>query len=229
MQPVEVPTLEESVPKSWIFDIHQDTEQEKDLNLMNHNACTLDISSDDESRAAVKNDRGKENIPPTDGFVYSATVPSWRADMMTDEPRTPLLALNEKEYYAQDIDASNILVPVENVTGELNKKVAIPSQSMAACTPPYPTPNTKIEAAPGWDDFLEQIEQSKKDVKDMNEYLASTQEMSSHQPEIEIWESESAKGENDNIVQELSRSTTPIHNMNPGSNVPAIVDDACLA
>lgn len=230
VQPVEVPTLEESIPKSWIFDIHEDTKQGENLNLMNHGACTLDISSDDESRAAAKDDRGKENIPPTNGLAYSsATVTSMRADIMTDEPRIPLVALDETEFYAQGSDASsNIVVPAENEIGELNKKVAIASQSMAACTPTQPWPNAKLETAPGWDDFLEQMEQSKKDMKDMNEYLASTQETSSHQPEIEIWESESAKGDHDITVQDLSRSTTPIHSVQPECNALEIVDDACL-
>jgi hypothetical protein len=50
---------------SWIFDIHEDTPEELESNMMEHSICTLDISSDEESSAKMK-DKGKENIPPHD-------------------------------------------------------------------------------------------------------------------------------------------------------------------
>jgi len=60
-----VPTLEKSIPKTWIFDIREDTEGEEASNLMYHYTLILDI----ESRAAAKDDRGKENVPPVDGLA----------------------------------------------------------------------------------------------------------------------------------------------------------------
>jgi hypothetical protein len=54
-------------PKSWFFDIHEDTPDQEASNLLQHSASVLDISSDDDcSTAAAKMamERGKENIPP---------------------------------------------------------------------------------------------------------------------------------------------------------------------
>ena len=225
-QPVEVPTLEESTPKSWMFDIYEDTKQEEAGNLMNHYTCTLDISSDDESRAAAKDDRGKENIPPVDGLAYSsATVAFTRADMMTDEPRTPLGALNAMDFYAEGCDASSyIVIPAEKDVDGSNEKVATAVESQeASLTPPQST-EAKVETAPGWEEFLEQVEQSREDMKDVNECLAVMQQPS-NQPNIEIWESESAKGDNDTTSQDFSRSTTPIRSLEPEITIPDFADD----
>ncbi|OCK86719.1 uncharacterized protein K441DRAFT_683126 [Cenococcum geophilum 1.58] len=72
-----VPTLEETMPKSWFFDIHEDTPEQEATNLMEHSACTLDISSDDDCEKKRRNEemeRGKENIPPPDFFIAPATA-----------------------------------------------------------------------------------------------------------------------------------------------------------
>ncbi|SLM34635.1 hypothetical protein LPUS_03494 [Lasallia pustulata] len=71
--PVEAFTLEDSNPKGWMFEIHEDTAEEEMGNLMEHSTCTLSIS-DDERRQAAKDDRGKENIPPLD-FPSSMSRP----------------------------------------------------------------------------------------------------------------------------------------------------------
>lgn len=63
----------ESVPKGWIFDIHEDTADQEAANLMEHSACTLDIS-DDESVSLKHEDKGKENIPPSDCPQQPQTV-----------------------------------------------------------------------------------------------------------------------------------------------------------
>jgi len=57
---------EPEVKDSWFFDIHEDTAEELATNLMEHSTCTLDISSDEESAARLKDERGKENVPPLD-------------------------------------------------------------------------------------------------------------------------------------------------------------------
>lgn len=65
------------MPKSWFFDIHEDTPEQEATNLMEHSACTLDISSDDDCETKRMNEemeRGKENIPPPDFFIAPATA-----------------------------------------------------------------------------------------------------------------------------------------------------------
>ncbi|QSZ33996.1 hypothetical protein DSL72_005576 [Monilinia vaccinii-corymbosi] len=58
---------------SWFFQIHEDTEEELATNLMEHSTCTLDISSDEESLTRLRDDRGKENVPPLDDISQTRT------------------------------------------------------------------------------------------------------------------------------------------------------------
>ncbi|KAH7323858.1 hypothetical protein BKA65DRAFT_76054 [Rhexocercosporidium sp. MPI-PUGE-AT-0058] len=70
-----IPVLHQDVAKdSWFFEIHEDTEEELATNLMEHGACTLDISSDEESAARERDARGKENVPPMDDVSQTRTV-----------------------------------------------------------------------------------------------------------------------------------------------------------
>ncbi|RAL61712.1 hypothetical protein DID88_002780 [Monilinia fructigena] len=58
---------------SWFFQIHEDTEEELATNLMEHSTCTLDISSDEESLTRLRDERGKENVPPPDDISQTRT------------------------------------------------------------------------------------------------------------------------------------------------------------
>lgn len=71
----EVPaSLHTSESKSsWFFQIHEDTEEELATNLMEHSTCTLDISSDEESLTRMRDERGKENVPPLDDISQTRT------------------------------------------------------------------------------------------------------------------------------------------------------------
>lgn len=111
-QPKVVATLLDSKPKRWSFKIHEDTEDQEKTILMEHSTSTLDISGD-ESRAARKDDRGKENIPPVADLNAPVRSTS-RNDMMSDDTRAPLADLNAKDYYAQGCDESSFFtVPAE--------------------------------------------------------------------------------------------------------------------
>lgn len=66
---------------SWFFDIHEDTEEELATNLMEHGACTLDISSDEENAARERDLRGKENVPPVDDVSQTRTALSGSSSM----------------------------------------------------------------------------------------------------------------------------------------------------
>lgn len=60
-------SISKAAPKSWFFEIHEDTPDQEASNLLQHSASVLDISSDDDavtSRAKDAMERGKENIPP---------------------------------------------------------------------------------------------------------------------------------------------------------------------
>lgn len=65
---------------SWFFDIHEDTEEELATNLMEHGACTLDISSDEETSRRERDNRGKENVPPPDDVSQTRSPLSGSSD-----------------------------------------------------------------------------------------------------------------------------------------------------
>ncbi|KAF2743498.1 hypothetical protein M011DRAFT_461546 [Sporormia fimetaria CBS 119925] len=132
--PSHASTLEDSMPKSWFFDIHEDTPEQEAANLMEHSASILDISSDDDSDTKWRNgelERGKENIPPPDyvPLLTASRAPASDAldteehvaqpkhvklprlrniaqDAM-DEDRRPLGDLPASEFYGEGLDANS--------------------------------------------------------------------------------------------------------------------------
>ncbi|KAL9615127.1 MAG: hypothetical protein Q9167_000445 [Letrouitia subvulpina] len=166
---IDVPLLEECMPKNWMFKIYEESEIDQAANVMNFTTNHLDISDDEGSRAA-KNDRGKENVPPSD-VVYSAAPaasaqPESRKDMMTEEVRSPLGDLNPKDFYAADCDETSvIIVPSEDIIEpravDITEKFELPMSTPVNFE--FGSINAKLA----------------EDAK----------------PEIDIWESESAKDE----------------------------------
>ncbi|KAF3009680.1 hypothetical protein E8E13_008389 [Curvularia kusanoi] len=80
--PQPTSALEDSMPKSWFFEIHEDTPEQEAANMMQHSASVLDISSELDAATKARNDdalRGKENIPPP-GFKTSQPQQSATVD-----------------------------------------------------------------------------------------------------------------------------------------------------
>lgn len=122
-----VSTLEDSMPNSWFFEIHEDTPEQEAANLMEHSASVLDISSDDDVATKQRNDemeRGKENIPPPDFLLSQPRALSATGDQQVEEPvkrprlrefiqdamdedRRPLGDLPPSDYYGEGCDASS--------------------------------------------------------------------------------------------------------------------------
>lgn len=227
VQHVHVPTLQEAVPKNWMFEIHEDTIDEELGNLMNFGTQTLDIS-DDESRLAAKDDRGKENIPPADFRSMSnmqtvgATRPISRKDMMTDEPRTPLGDLVTSEFYAEGCDASSyIIVPAEksDLSNEKSSDALgakdIDTDALLAEPPTSETPQND------WTNLLAMVNASAK----ANTSDAPAQHEEAPAP-IEIWESESAKGEDDVVVE--GKMMSPLEDDTTSNDATGAVDAASV-
>ncbi|MCJ1316057.1 hypothetical protein MMC15_001377 [Xylographa vitiligo] len=227
VQAITVPTLEESVPNGWMFDIHEDTPEEETGNVMSFSFQTVDIS-DDESRRASNHDRGKENIPPTDYLssvvatqqVTTAGSASRQA-MMTDEPRTPLGDLDAADFYADGCDASSyIIVPAEKSDDKIEKPNEYPvekSLSVAA------TGNVRIVCSQdSWKDLLVQVDVTQKAnvVAPVVDPVVSLEECSA---DIEIWESESAKGDDEVTPQHTFQ--TPLGNTLGGGLDGESLDD----
>ena len=121
------------MPKSWFFEIHEDTPEQEAANLMEHSASVLDISSDDDFETKSRNEeRGKENIPPPDFLPPQSTarahvstdametgdipvetehvkLPRLRkiAQDAMDEDRLPLSDLPAAEFYGEGLDATS--------------------------------------------------------------------------------------------------------------------------
>lgn len=227
VQQVHVPTLEEAVPKTWMFEIHEDTVDEELGNLMYFGTQTLDIS-DDESRLAAKDDRGKENIPPADFpsmtnvQTVGTTRPVSRKDMMTDEPRTPLGDLVASEFYAEGCDASSyIIVPAEK-SGLCNEKTydALGAKDIDTISV-LPKAPTSENSQNDWNNLLAMVNAS----TEVNNPDAVAQQEEAPAP-IEIWESESAKGEDDVVVDGTMMS--PLEDGIIGNDVTGAVDAASI-
>ncbi|KAK7544881.1 uncharacterized protein J3D65DRAFT_611083 [Phyllosticta citribraziliensis] len=126
---VQVPTLEESMPKSWFFEIHEDTPEQEATNLMEHSTNILDISSNDDSDTKSRNEtreKGKENIPPPDYCLTSSRSASdgeAAADESVksklrrkleenamDEDRSPLSDLPASDYFGEGLDANSHVI-----------------------------------------------------------------------------------------------------------------------
>lgn len=111
---LEASTLDEKIPRSWLFDIHEDTPEEELGNLVQFSTQTLDIS-DDEGKAQDHDHRGKENVPPSEvlasGNNHVALIS--RKDLMTEETRAPLSELNSLDFFVEEHDRNSSPLPEE--------------------------------------------------------------------------------------------------------------------
>ena len=114
--------FQESTPKGWLFNIHEDTPEEELGNLVEFSTQILDIS-DDESKVNDQDQRGKENIPPSDvsldghsphnSVTTTTSIPTVgvsRRDAMTDDVRAPLGELDASSFYAVGCDATSVIM-----------------------------------------------------------------------------------------------------------------------
>jgi len=94
---------------------------------MEHSTCTLDISSDEESAARLKDSRGKENVPPPDDVSQTRTF-AGQAQSMTETKarmknmrrrqeedaievdRCPLGEMPAEDFYAEGCDAEAVFL-----------------------------------------------------------------------------------------------------------------------
>lgn len=140
--PKPAPSVEESMPSSWFFAIHEDTAEEEAENLMEHSTLTLDLSSDDEAATKVNEDRGKENVAPADyDAVVSSSPRSSRrslksaADMEIDEAaRAPLGSLDTTEFIPDGLTKDSIII-INELPETCTLEAPIEKQELL-CNPP---------------------------------------------------------------------------------------------
>jgi hypothetical protein len=185
------------MPKSWFFEIHEDTPEQEAANLMEHSASVLDISSDDDAETKAKNDellRGKENIPPPDFSLLQPRTASANdvddgeeteieepvkrprlrkitQDAM-DEDRRPLGDLPPSEFYGDGCTASSYVtvdVGIERPS-RLSKEVNVESTSENV----DPVKKATVEPVPTPAIEEETVVTSSKDVSEPESQLPTT-------------------------------------------------------
>lgn len=184
-----------NVKSSWEFDIHEDTPEQEMTNLLQHSTCRLDISSDEECQRRASREkaegRGKENVPPADDVsqtsVRRATTMS-EGGMEYEKPRTALGDLNVEDFYAEGCDPTSVFIVPEDeddgtvVDGEQPEK----PQGESA------TSGSNLEETRATVDEVAEPEESDEPVK-----LATLQPVEGTGESFDLWESSSAKEEED--------------------------------
>ena len=198
------PQKKKASKKAWDFDIYEDAAGEEDANIMEHQACTLDISDDESRTSPSKGDRdNKENVPPAD-YNSATNAPIARRDMMIDEIRSPLGDLDAKDFYAEGCDANSVIIIPPEDPEHSNENVKFHSEDPST---PTPLDKSASQGQQGWETILAQMSATKREdvVSEEVEGILSAKEPA----EIKIWESESAKGDEETAEAEVQQETLP--------------------
>ena len=206
----------DSKPKSWFFDIFEEPEhaQHDRINdwTMSQSATNLLDISDDEGKSEKANDRGKENIDPDEvSAPLTRSMAAARAaseelkkDIMEDD-RAPLAELETSKYYSEGLDATSVVLvhDDEHVTEQAAPKSEFTFDAGKAL--PTDLDTTSI---------ADVIKSSTLASWVAPEALASVVAQPSNEiprlelgDDLEIWESASAKDENEDVDGELVEKT----------------------
>lgn len=177
---------------------------------ISQSAISLDIS-DDESKFKEKSDRGKENIDPNEVSApltrsmaaAKAASEDLKQDIMTDD-RSPLGDLNPAHYYAEGLDATSVVLVQEEPAEEKHDP-----EPETAVEQPIPSEHDFTFSAPQSDDLatadIGAVILSAQPKWEAEQTVATDAKPEAldipHSEDIEIWESESAKDENENEGQ----------------------------
>jgi hypothetical protein len=188
-------TLEDNVPSSWVFDIHEDTPDEELGNLMQHSTEVLDISDDEDRKARLLAEVGKENIAPPEYTGRQRTIA--RRDLMSDDARTPLGDLKPSDFYAEGCDSNSYIIIDEVKAGKAAVSLdAVSCLSALKNSTPTPSP---IEAGTTHQDELRKlfasVDSHTATLAVPEPAVASDTPSEEEAAKIDIWESESAHGD----------------------------------
>lgn len=191
---------------------------------MTQSSAALDISDDESKSKPVdsceKHDKGKENVDPNEMLVNSAPVTraaaaaaAARAEqeenaMKTEEPRSPLGDLNAADYYGEGLNAASVVLVHDDDRQEIaqdassqglpeaSPAVTLPTDDFTFGIPIELSPVAPLEMAPVG--IPEWARKPSLDVEPKSQDIDSAMPMpGAGSTEIEIWESESAKDENE--------------------------------
>jgi hypothetical protein len=160
---------ESELNSSWFFNIHEDTPEQEMTNLLQHNTCTLDISSDEETELKARRARdeglNKENIAPVDD-ISQTQAPRLGAtagpdEMVFEKTRGALVEMNAADYYAEGCDATSVVIVAED--DDTAETVAEEQQPASVAAFNVPAVEAVSEVAP------EQVPLPVDDAEDLEE------------------------------------------------------------
>jgi hypothetical protein len=183
----------------WQFTIHEDTEQELLHNLMEHGAQTLDLSSDEECDIKRRAEgKGKENVAPGDDVSQTTTRGESGRRRAEEEKmqleRNPLGDLTvDERFFGEGCDgASVVFVLDEEEEGETDYEPLGEEEEedeVAAVEVPLFQKKEFDFSAPEGPTVEQLMQPSESEKAKLFEPLETAEEG------FEVWESESAKGE----------------------------------
>lgn len=211
---------EPELNSSWFFDIHEDTSEQEMTNLLQHNTCTLDISSDEETELKARRARdeglNKENIAPLDDVSQTQArrlvAPASPDEMVFEKTRGALVEMNAADYYAEGCDATSVVIVAED--DEVAETVEQQQVSNASATVPAVEVVSEVapEQVPLPFDDAEDLDELKVDAEVSIDVLmgkasnepaskaALLQPIEGTGESFELWESGSFKDEADPVA-----------------------------
>jgi len=210
---------EPELKASWFFDIHEDTPEQEMTNLLQHGTRVLDISSDEESaqRARREGREDKENVPPVDDVSQTSARTQARLrtrgadDMVVEKERVALGEMKAADFYADGCDESSVIIvpadeeeerqEVQQQQTEKQEQEPIVKDFEFApelkALPSVPVAEPELEAEPAivpeqdFDVLMGRANESS------SSKAAVLQPMEGTGESFELWESGSAKDENE--------------------------------
>jgi hypothetical protein len=240
LQEIRIPTLDErAIPAAWQFEIHEDTLEETLTNIVEFSTGVLDIS-DDESRRLEKDDRGKENIPPSldsDVPTEPDTTPTTPATSFGPASksqrsresrrrkscpyyRAPLGDLSPEDFHGEGVDATSFVL----VTSSPAEKSISPREFNV---PSYATPGRpRINPFAVIKDERKEFMQKREELGSWPSSAPTFSGFGKKDEEIVIWESgsgdeadveekNSGNGSENEVFQMDAESDTACVSMNP--------------
>lgn len=177
---------------------------------MEHSTCTLDLSSDEESMARLRDHRGKENVPPLDDISQTRTQLSEPAaaaadatpadlkararvfsrrrreidDGAIDVDRCPLGEMPAEDFYAEGCDGESVFLILADAAEDGDAAELEPALESASATFGLSVPTTEDV-----DELMRKCDSDAAPKAALLEPLEKAEEG------FEVWESGSAKGD----------------------------------
>ncbi|KAI1191956.1 hypothetical protein F5B17DRAFT_380228 [Nemania serpens] len=196
---------EPEIKSSWFFDIHEDTAEEEATNMLEHRACTLDISSDEEceNRRRRELEECKENVPPADDISQvsrprHARVATCGDKMVVEKERSPLQEMDPRDFYAHGYDENSVVI-VSDDEDEVNyayqNGIEFAPVHFSAPTQAGPAVDLVAELAATEETRHASAEELMQKTEDFAPGAAVLEPIEGTSDSFEVWESSSAKDE----------------------------------